>query len=65
MTMDSDAADNNDTANYEMREYTLTDFFNDNHFGLMGLLLACAILRVVSSKTEPVYQGGYTRSTSQ
>lgn len=44
MTMDSDAADNNDTANYEMHEYTLTDFFNDNHFGLMGLLLACAII---------------------
>lgn len=44
MTMDSDAADNNDTANYEMLEYTLTDFFNDNHFGLMGLLFACAII---------------------
>lgn len=27
-----------------MLEYTLTDFFNDNHFGLMGLLLACAII---------------------
>ena len=43
MTMDYHAAEN-DTANYEMTEYTLSDFFNANHFGLMCLLLACVIV---------------------
>lgn len=33
-----------DTMNYERIEYTLSDFFNDNHLGLLGLLMACAII---------------------